>query len=74
MAGWQPLQGLTIYIAPSQEEFIRLSGGLLPEWGVACAHTGHGRVIVRSPRIVEVWARGPRAGAEPRDRHVFSTS
>lgn len=47
------LASLSIYIAPTQQEFINLSGGLLPEWGVACAIPGTDIIIVRSPRIVE---------------------
>jgi hypothetical protein len=54
------LPELRIYIAPTLSEFDRLSGGRLPEWGVACALPGEKVVIVRSPRIVPLWLEDPK--------------
>lgn len=54
------LPGTRVFIAPSEEEFQRLSGGMLPEWGVACAFPEEGVVIVRSPRLVPLWREDPR--------------
>lgn len=51
---------LKIYIAPTLDEFDRLSGGRLPEWGVACALPDENLVIVRSPRIVPLWIEKPK--------------
>jgi peptidase MA superfamily protein len=65
------LHSLSIYIAPSQEEFTALSGGLLPEWGVACAIPGTDVVIVRSPRIVELWREAPREILNHEITHIF---
>ncbi len=65
------LQSLSIYIAPSRQEFDALSGGLLPEWGVACAIRGTDVVIVRSPRIVELWREDPREILNHEITHIF---
>ncbi len=65
------LTSLSIYIAPTQSEFIVLSGGMLPEWGVACAITGTDVVIVRSPRIVELWREDPREILNHEITHIF---
>ena len=65
------LQSLSVYIAPSLQEFYRLSGGRLPEWGVACAIPGTDVVIVRSPRIVELWREDPREILYHEITHVF---
>jgi hypothetical protein len=65
------MQSLSIYIAPSQEEFAVLSGGLLPEWGVACAIPGTDVVIVRSPRIVKLWREAPREILNHEITHIF---
>lgn len=40
-----------IYIASSEDEFYRLSGGLAPDWGEAIAIPGHKSIIIKSIRI-----------------------
>lgn len=62
---------LSVYIAPTMNEFYRLSGGRLPEWGVACAIPGTDIIIVRSPRIVELWREQPREILYHEITHVF---
>lgn len=65
------LTNISIYIAPTQGEFIALSGGMLPEWGVACAIPGTDVVIVRSPKIVELWRENPREILNHEITHIF---
>jgi len=62
---------LSIYIAPTLDEFDRLSGGRLPEWGVACAMPGESLVIVRSPRIVPLWLEDPKQILQHEISHVI---
>jgi len=72
--GWlgaDRLPELRIYIAPTLEEFDRLSGGRLPEWGVACALPGEKVVIVRSPRIVPLWLEDPKEILQHEISHVI---
>jgi hypothetical protein len=66
-----PLKVLRIYVAPDEEEFQRLSGGLLPEWGAACALPEEDLVIVRSPRLVPLWKEDPRRILLHEISHVF---
>ena len=65
------LAGLSIYVAPTDEQFQELSGGQLPEWGVACAIPGTDVVIVRSPRIVEIWSEPPREILNHEITHIY---
>ncbi len=44
-----------IYIAPSQEEFDRLTAGTIPHWGTACAIPNRSLIVLKSPRIMQVW-------------------
>jgi len=67
----RPFSRLEIWVAPSLGEFHRLTGGLLPEWGVACALPEDAEVIVRSPRIVELWREEPREVLSHEIAHVF---
>ena len=71
---WQrgiPLAGLEIIIAPTEAEFRRLSGGLLPEWGLACALPERDLVIVRSPRLLPVLQGDPEEILLHEISHVF---
>ncbi|HUU28581.1 MAG TPA: hypothetical protein VM123_12290 [archaeon] len=65
------LKKLAVYIAPTNQEFTRLTGGRLPEWGVACALPQEDAVIVRSPRIVPLWKENPREILLHEIAHVF---
>ncbi|MFC1537349.1 peptidase MA family metallohydrolase [Gemmatimonadota bacterium] len=65
------LNRLKIYVAPTEAEFYRLTGGNLPEWGVACAFPGLDLVVVRSPRLVPLWKEKPRSILLHEISHVF---
>ena len=71
---WQrgiPLEGLKIIIVPTEAEFRRLSGGLLPEWGLACAMPDRDLVVVRSPRLLPVLEGDPEEILLHEISHVF---
>ena len=65
------LEGLRIYLAPTEGEFYRLTGGRMPEWGVACALPELDLVVVRSPRLVPLWKENPRSILLHEISHVF---
>ena len=65
------LNRLKIYIAPTEGEFYRLTGGSLPEWGVACAMPRSDLIVVRSPRLVPLWKEKPRSILLHEISHVF---
>ncbi|MBN2287821.1 MAG: hypothetical protein JXQ83_00715, partial [Candidatus Glassbacteria bacterium] len=67
----ESVRGLKIYLAPSEGEFYRLTGGKLPEWGVACAMPRLDLIVVRSPRLVPLWKENPRRILLHEICHVF---
>ena len=62
---------LIIIIAPSETEFFRISGGRLPEWGVACAFPEKDIILLRSPRLIPLWKENPRSILIHEISHVF---
>ena len=46
---------IEIFIAPSEESFQKLTGGMIPHWGTACAFPTRGLIVLKSPRLVNVW-------------------
>jgi hypothetical protein len=46
---------ISIYVADSMESFRRLTRGVIPHWGTACAFPREGTIVLKSPRIAEVW-------------------
>jgi len=46
---------LEIFIAPSEDSFRELTRGVIPDWGTACAFPDRGMIVLKSPRIVDVW-------------------
>jgi len=65
------VDSLRIYIASTEGEFYRLTGGRLPEWGVACAMPRQNIIVVRSPRLVPLWKENPRSILLHEISHVF---
>ena len=65
------LDSVTVVIAPSDYEYRRLSGGGIPEWGVAFAVPDMDMVILRSPRLVNRWIEDPHAVLNHELSHVF---
>ncbi|MCK4548175.1 MAG: hypothetical protein KAW17_12130 [Candidatus Eisenbacteria sp.] len=47
--GTQPRRRIEIAIAPDRAEFRRLSGGLIPDWGIGLAIPSHRRIVITSP-------------------------
>ncbi len=48
----QPVTGaMVIYIAPSEAEFHRLTGGQMPEWGIAAAAPMQSKLFLKSARF-----------------------
>ncbi len=70
LSGSRP-DSLRIYIAPTEGEFYRLTGGRLPEWGVACALPGLNIIVLRSPRLVPLWKEKPRNILLHEISHIF---
>lgn len=62
---------VSLIIAPDEKEFQRLSGGALPEWGVAFALPEQDLVIMRSPRIITEWLEQPRTVLNHELSHIF---
>jgi len=46
-----PPDSFTVVIAPTEGAFRQATGGRSPDWGLAVAFTGLGRIVVRSPRL-----------------------
>lgn len=65
------LRKLEIIIVPDNSEFNRLSGGLIPEWGIACSLPQENAVIVRSPRLIQLWKEDPHEILMHEIAHVF---
>jgi len=70
LTGWR-LGEVTICLAADENEFQRLSGGALPEWGLAFAMPSSDLVIVRSPRIATGVLEDPRVVLNHELSHVF---
>ncbi|MCE5270402.1 hypothetical protein LLH00_03885 [bacterium] len=70
LTGWR-LAEVTICLAADENEFQRLSGGALPEWGLAFAVPSSDLVIVRSPRIATGVIEEPRVVLNHELSHVF---
>ena len=46
-----PPDSLVVVVAPSEAAFRDLTGGRVPDWGLAVAFPHLGRIVVRSPRL-----------------------
>jgi hypothetical protein len=46
-----PPDTFTVVVAPSERAFVDLTGGRVPDWGLAVAFPQLRRVVVRSPRL-----------------------
>ena len=42
---------ITIFVAPSQKVFDQITGGQIPEWGIAAAEPEQSLIFLKSPRI-----------------------
>ena len=62
---------LVIIIAPTESEFFRISRGMAPEWGVACAFPEKDIILLRSPRLIPLWKESPRSILIHEISHVF---
>ncbi len=49
--GLEEIQPITIIIAPTDEQFIRLTRNQIPEWGIAAASPSESAIILKSPRF-----------------------
>ena len=48
---YRPSQGITVFLCPTQHEFDRLTGGIIPHWGEAAADPVNWRIFLKSPKI-----------------------
>jgi hypothetical protein len=48
-AGLTTLGPVTIHVASTDQEFVQLTYGGVPDWGVGCAFPGRGVVVIRNP-------------------------
>lgn len=46
-----PPDTFAVVVAPSESAFAELTGGRVPDWGLAVAFPGSRRVVIRSPRL-----------------------
>jgi hypothetical protein len=62
---------IDIFIAPSEQSFEELTRGKIPHWGTACAFPSRSTIILKSPRIVEVWREDLKSILRHELVHIF---
>lgn len=46
-----PRDSFDVVVAPTESAFTELTGGRVPDWGLAVAFSGARRIVIRSPRL-----------------------